>query len=103
MSDLFDFNNVRVADNQSQPLSHRLRPQKLKDLIGQDHITSKTGPIYNIIKNISSDPQTVSIRVNLPGASLVAGNLLVDKHFLVIDKIPGSLTGSQVLPAVCSL
>ena len=51
MSDLFDFNNVRVADNQSQPLSHRLRPQKLKDLIGQDHITSKTGPLNNIIKN----------------------------------------------------
>ena len=51
MSDLFDFNNEKVADNQSQPLSHRLRPQKLKDLIGQDHITSKTGPLYNIIKN----------------------------------------------------
>ena len=51
MSDLFDFNNVRVADNQSQPLSHRLRPKKLKDLIGQDHITSKTGPLNNIIKN----------------------------------------------------
>ena len=51
MSDLFDFNNVRVADNQSQPLSHRLRPQRMKDLIGQDHITSKTGPLNNIIKN----------------------------------------------------
>ena len=51
MSDLFDFNNVRVADNQSQPLSHRLRPERMKDLIGQDHITSKTGPLNNIIKN----------------------------------------------------
>ena len=26
----------------------------------------------------------------------MAGNLLVDEYFLVIDKIPGSLTGSQV-------
>ena len=51
MSDLFDFNNVKVADNQSQPLSYRLRPERMKDLIGQDHITSKTGPLYNIIKN----------------------------------------------------
>ena len=51
MSDLFDFNNVRVADNQSQPLSYRLRPERMKDLIGQDHITSKTGPLNNIIKN----------------------------------------------------
>ena len=51
MSDLFDFNNVRVADNQSQPLSYKLRPERMKDLIGQDHITSKTGPLNNIIKN----------------------------------------------------
>ena len=51
MSDLFDFNNVKVADNLSQPLSYRLRPERMKDLIGQDHITSKTGPLNNIIKN----------------------------------------------------
>ena len=51
MSDLFDFNDSRAADNQSQPLSHRLRPERMKDLIGQDHITSKTGPLNNIIKN----------------------------------------------------
>ena len=51
MSDLFDFNNIRVADKKSQPLSYRLRPERMKDLIGQDHITSKTGPLNNIIKN----------------------------------------------------
>ena len=51
MSDLFDFNNLKAVDNQSQPLSYRLRPERMKDLIGQDHITSKTGPLYNIIKN----------------------------------------------------
>ena len=51
MSDLFDFNNVKAVDNQSQPLSYRLRPERMKDLIGQDHITSKTGPLNNIIKN----------------------------------------------------
>ena len=51
MSDLFDFNNVKAVDNQSQPLSYKLRPEKMKDLIGQDHITSKTGPLNNIIKN----------------------------------------------------
>ena len=51
MNDLFDFNNLKAVDNQSQPLSYRLRPERMKDLIGQDHITSKTGPLYNIIKN----------------------------------------------------
>ena len=51
MSDLFDFNNVKAVDNQSQPLSYKLRPERMKDLIGQDHITSKTGPLNNIIKN----------------------------------------------------
>ena len=45
MSDLFDFNNVKAVDNQSQPLSYKLRPERMKDLIGQDHITSKTGPL----------------------------------------------------------
>ena len=51
MSDLFDFNNLKAVDNQSQPLSYKLRPERMKDLIGQDHITSKTGPLNNIIKN----------------------------------------------------
>ena len=51
MSDLFDFNNVKAVDNQSRPLSYKLRPKRMKDLIGQDHITSKTGPLNNIIKN----------------------------------------------------
>ena len=51
MSDLFDFNNVKAVDNQSRPLSYKLRPERMKDLIGQDHITSKTGPLNNIIKN----------------------------------------------------
>ena len=51
MSDLFDFNDTSAVDNQSQSLSNRLRPERMKDLIGQDHITSKTGPLNNIIKN----------------------------------------------------
>ena len=51
MSDLFDFNDTTAVDNQSQSLSNRLRPERMKDLIGQDHITSKAGPLNNIIKN----------------------------------------------------
>ena len=51
MSDLFDFNNVKSVYNQAQPLSYKLRPERMKDLIGQDHITSKPGPLNNIIKN----------------------------------------------------
>ena len=51
MSDLFDFNDTRASDNQSQSLSQRLRPERMDDLIGQDHITSKTGPLKNTLKN----------------------------------------------------
>ena len=51
MSDLFDFNDTSAVDNQSQSLSNKLRPERMKDLIGQDHITSKAGPLNNIIKN----------------------------------------------------
>ena len=45
MSDLFDFNDTTAVDNQSQSLSNKLRPERMKDLIGQDHITSKAGPL----------------------------------------------------------
>ena len=48
MSDLFDFNDTTAVDNQSQSLSNRLRPERMKDLIGQDHITSKVGPLNNL-------------------------------------------------------
>ncbi len=51
MSDLFDFNVSRAVDNQSQPLSNKLRPERMKDVIGQDHITSKTGTLSNTLKN----------------------------------------------------
>ena len=51
MSDLFDFNVSRDVDNQSQPLSNKMRPKRLKDVIGQDHITSKTGTLNNTLKN----------------------------------------------------
>ena len=35
----------------SEPLALKLRPTKLNDIIGQDHLVGKDGPIRNFIKN----------------------------------------------------
>ncbi len=34
-----------------EPLAVKLRPTKVEDIIGQKHLVSKDGPIYNFIKN----------------------------------------------------
>lgn len=34
-----------------EPLAVKLRPTKVEDIIGQEHLVSKDGPIYNFIKN----------------------------------------------------
>ena len=35
----------------TEPLALKLRPTKIEDIIGQEHLVSKDGPIYNFIKN----------------------------------------------------
>ena len=35
----------------NEPLAIKLRPTKIEDVIGQEHLVSKDGPIYNFIKN----------------------------------------------------
>lgn len=34
-----------------EPLAVKLRPTKVEDIFGQEHLVSKDGPIYNFIKN----------------------------------------------------
>ena len=51
MRDLFYFDQERNKENLLKPLSDKLRPEYIQDIIGQEHITDKTGPINNIIKN----------------------------------------------------
>ena len=34
-----------------EPLAVKLRPTKVEDIFGQEHLVSKEGPIYNFIKN----------------------------------------------------
>lgn len=34
-----------------EPLAVKLRPTKIEDIFGQEHLVSKDGPIYNFIKN----------------------------------------------------
>ena len=34
-----------------KPLAIKLRPTKLNEIIGQDHLTSKGAPLYNLVHN----------------------------------------------------
>lgn len=46
MTGLFEFQ----LDNKLQPLAERLRPQKVSDVIGQDHLLSAAKPIGRLLK-----------------------------------------------------
>ena len=47
MSDLFDFEEKKDINNSLKPLPDRLRPKSVAEILGQDHITGETGPIFN--------------------------------------------------------
>lgn len=47
MSELFEFQ----LSNQLQPLAERLRPKKVADVLGQDHILSEKLPIGRLLKS----------------------------------------------------
>lgn len=47
MSELFEFQ----FNNQLQPLAERLRPKKVDDILGQDHILSEKLPIGRLLKS----------------------------------------------------
>jgi len=45
MSDLFDQSPTDESKNAPRPLADRLRPQKLSEVIGQDHVLGPEGPL----------------------------------------------------------
>ena len=51
MSDLFDFVENKDNSNSLKPLSDKLRPRSMNDIIGQDHITGKNSPLNALLKN----------------------------------------------------
>ncbi len=55
MTDLFD-TGAAAPDNAPRPLADRLRPQKLLDVIGQDHIIGPDAPLGQMLLhgNLSS-------------------------------------------------
>src|SRR5215467_1166511 len=49
MSDLFDLQNDAVR-KESTPLAERMRPQALKDFVGQAHLLSPSAPLRKMIE-----------------------------------------------------
>lgn len=54
MSDLFGENTKQVpVGKDNRPLSEKLRPQHLSEIIGQDQLLAKGAPIYEMVQNQS--------------------------------------------------
>ncbi len=54
MSDLFGENTKQVPSGKdNRPLSEKLRPQHLSEIIGQDQLLAKGAPIYEMVQNQS--------------------------------------------------
>ena len=51
MSDLFQAAGVETPEAAGAPLAERLRPAKLEEVVGQDHLLGPTGPIRRMAEN----------------------------------------------------
>lgn len=45
------YNILYGSDTMNEPLANKLKPNKLSDIIGQEHLVGKNKVIYNMIKN----------------------------------------------------
>ena len=45
------YNIFRKSDNMNEPLAFKLKPIKINDIVGQEHLIGKNKIIYNLIKN----------------------------------------------------
>ncbi len=51
MQDLFKTSDFSNADDTDRPLADLLRPQKIEDVVGQDHLVAENAPLSRILKS----------------------------------------------------
>ena len=93
MSDLF-----AQAQPASRPLADRLRPQKLADVVGQDHLLGPDGVLTRLVRS-GSLGSLIFWRPPGTGKTTVA-RLLADQSALAFDQVSAIFTGVADLKKV---
>src|SRR5688500_12739005 len=100
MADLFDVQpqDDGPAPGAPRPLADRLRPRKLAEVIGQDHLLGPDGPIGAML---ASGALSSMILWGPPGVGKTTiARLLADETKLLFEQISAIFTGVQDLRKV---
>ncbi len=89
MADLFE--GAHFEDGAPRPLADRLRPQKLKDVVGQDHLLQDDGPIGRLV---AAGRMTSLILWGPPGSGKTTiARLLAEQAELEFEQISAVFSG----------
>lgn len=98
--DLFEYTQ-KVSNNKSSPLADRMRPEKLEDFVGQEHIVGKDKLLYRTIK---SDKLSSIILYGPPGTGKTTlAKIISNESNLEYKQINATIAGIKDIREVIEL
>ena len=91
MADLFEAAGMKPQ--QPSPLADRLRPQKLDEVVGQDHLLGPEGPIRRMaeaeIAHVPTESAEAAVRY------VVLGSVLVEPLLLALRRVAEQVASAE--------